>query len=70
MSMELTAKTAAGRALVATAERLAEDFAVGAAAHDRGGSYSFESIDSLRHAGYFAAPVPRGARRPRRELHP
>ena len=58
MSMELTAKTAAGRALVATAERLAEDFAVRAAAHDRDGSYPFESIDALRHAGYFAAPVP------------
>jgi alkylation response protein AidB-like acyl-CoA dehydrogenase len=58
MSMELTAKTAAGRALVATDERLAEDFAVRAAAHDRDGSYPFESIDSLRHAGYFAAPVP------------
>ena len=58
MSMELTAKTAAGTALVATAERLAEDFAVRAAAHDRDGSYPFESIDSLRHAGYFAAPVP------------
>jgi alkylation response protein AidB-like acyl-CoA dehydrogenase len=58
MSMELTAKTVAGRALVATAERLAEDFAVRAAAHDRDGSYPFESIDSLRHAGYFAAPVP------------
>ena len=58
MSMELTAKTAAVRALVATAERLAEDFAVRAAAHDRDGSYPFESIDSLRHAGYFAAPVP------------
>ena len=58
MSMELTAKTAAGRALVASAERLAEDFAVRAGAHDRDGSYPFESIDSLRHAGYFAAPVP------------
>jgi len=58
MSMELTAKTAAGRELVATAERLAQDFAVRAAAHDRDGSYPFESIDALRHAGYFAAPVP------------
>ena len=58
MSMELTAKTAVGRALVATAERLAEDFAARAAAHDRDGSYPFESIDSLRRAGYFAAPVP------------
>ena len=51
MSMELTAKTAAGNELVATAERLAEDFAVRAAAHDREGSYPFESIDALRHAG-------------------
>jgi alkylation response protein AidB-like acyl-CoA dehydrogenase len=58
MSMELTAKTAAGRALVASAERLAEDFAVRAGAHDRDGSYPFESIDALRHARYFAAPVP------------
>ena len=58
MSMELTAKTAAGRELVATAERLAEDFAGRAGAHDRDGSYPFESIDALRHAGYFAAPVP------------
>jgi alkylation response protein AidB-like acyl-CoA dehydrogenase len=56
--MELTANSAAGRDLVATAERLAEDFAGRAAAHDRDGSYPFESIDALRHAGYFAAPVP------------
>jgi alkylation response protein AidB-like acyl-CoA dehydrogenase len=58
MPMELTAKTAAGAELVAIAERLAQDFAGRAAAHDRDGSYPFESIDSLRHTGYFAAPVP------------
>ena len=58
MSMELTAKTAAGRALVASADRLAEDFAVLVGAYDRDVSYSFDIIDSLRHAGYFAAPVP------------
>jgi alkylation response protein AidB-like acyl-CoA dehydrogenase len=58
MAMELTARTAAGRDLVATAERLAEDLAGRAAAHDRDGSYPFESIDALRHVGYFAAPAP------------
>ena len=58
MPTELTARTARGRDLVATAERLAEDFAGRAGAHDRDGSYPFESIDALRRAGYFAAPVP------------
>ena len=58
MPMELTAKTAAGTELVATAERLAEDFAGRVAAHDRDGSYPFASIDALHRAGYFAAPVP------------
>src|SRR5215216_5475492 len=59
MPMELTARTAAGRRLVATAERFAEDFAPRAAEHDRDGSYPFENIEALRLAGYFAAPVPR-----------
>ena len=58
MTMELTARSIAGRELVATAERLAQDFASRAAAHDRDGSYPFESIDALRAAGYFAAPGP------------
>jgi alkylation response protein AidB-like acyl-CoA dehydrogenase len=58
MAMELTARTPAGRDLVATAERLAEDFAGRAATHDRDGSYPFDSIEALRRVGYFAAPVP------------
>jgi alkylation response protein AidB-like acyl-CoA dehydrogenase len=58
MPMELTARTAAGQELVATAERLAEQFAQRAAEHDRDGSYPFESVDALRRAGYLAAPVP------------
>jgi alkylation response protein AidB-like acyl-CoA dehydrogenase len=58
MRAELTATTAAGNDLVATADWLAEDLASRAAAHDRDGSYPFGSIDALRHAGYFAAPVP------------
>jgi L-evernosamine nitrososynthase len=59
MAMELTAGTEAGRALVATAERLAEELGGRAPAHDRDGSYPFESIEALHRAGYFAAPVPR-----------
>jgi alkylation response protein AidB-like acyl-CoA dehydrogenase len=40
------------------AERLAEDQASRAAAHDRDGTYPHEAIRSLRDAGYFAAPIP------------
>ena len=58
MSVELTARTGPGQDLVSAAERLAEDFATRAGAHDRDGSYPFASIDALRQAGYFAAPVP------------
>ena len=56
--MELSARTPAGAHLVALAERLAEDFASRAAAHDRDGTYPHESIRSLRDAGYPIAPVP------------
>ena len=58
MPMELRARTPEGAALVASAERLADDLAAGAAARDRDGSYPFEGIDALRRAGYFGAPVP------------
>src|SRR5215218_11507689 len=56
--MELTPRTPAGADLVALAERLADDFASRAAAHDRDGTYPHESIRSLRDAGYLVAPVP------------
>ncbi|MGZ6680380.1 MAG: acyl-CoA dehydrogenase family protein [Solirubrobacteraceae bacterium] len=56
--MELTARTPAGAALVALAERLAEDLASRAAAHDRDGTYPHEGIRALRDADYLAAPVP------------
>jgi alkylation response protein AidB-like acyl-CoA dehydrogenase len=58
MLLELTPRTPAGARLVATAERLAADFATRAGAHDRDGSYPFESLEGLRRAGYPAAPVP------------
>src|SRR4051812_5637151 len=56
--MELNARTPAGADLVALAERLADDFASRAAAHDRDATYPHGSIRSLRNAGYLAAPVP------------
>jgi alkylation response protein AidB-like acyl-CoA dehydrogenase len=58
MSMELTARTAAGARLLALADALAHDFATRAADHDRAGTYPHASIDALRDAGYFAAPIP------------
>jgi alkylation response protein AidB-like acyl-CoA dehydrogenase len=56
--VDLSARTPAGADLVALAERLADDFASRAAAHDRDGTYPHESIRSLRDAGYLVAPVP------------
>jgi alkylation response protein AidB-like acyl-CoA dehydrogenase len=58
MPFELTARTPAGAALLVLADRLAADLATRAPAHDRDGSYPFQSIDALREAGYLAAPVP------------
>lgn len=58
MPLELTAKTAAGARLLALADALAEDFATRAAAHDGDGSYPHASIDALKNANYFAAPIP------------
>ena len=58
MPIELTAHTATGARLVATAEELSEDLATHAAEHDRAGSFPFEAIEALKAAGYFAAPVP------------
>ncbi len=56
--LELTAKTEPGRRLVALAEDLAADLAARADAHDREGTYPYESVHRLRDAGYLAAPVP------------
>src|SRR5215218_2717357 len=58
MPFELTATTPAGARLVALAETLAEDFATRAAMHDREATYPFASIDALRDASYFTAPIP------------
>jgi alkylation response protein AidB-like acyl-CoA dehydrogenase len=58
MRRELTATTAAGERLVALAEDLAAEIAPDAAAHDRAGSFPFDSFAVLRDSGYFLAPVP------------
>jgi L-evernosamine nitrososynthase len=55
---ELTAKTQTGAQLVRLAEALAEELATRAALHDREASFPHASIDALKRAGYFAAPIP------------
>jgi alkylation response protein AidB-like acyl-CoA dehydrogenase len=58
MPRELTANTAAGERLVALAETLADEVGLRAAAHDRDGSFPFDSFDAITESGYFIAPVP------------
>ena len=55
---ELTAHTEPGARLVRIAETLADDLASRAALHDREASFPFASVDALKRAGYFAAPIP------------
>jgi alkylation response protein AidB-like acyl-CoA dehydrogenase len=55
---ELTAKTAAGERLVHLAETLAAELATRASRHDREASFPYASIDALKRAGYFTAPIP------------
>jgi alkylation response protein AidB-like acyl-CoA dehydrogenase len=59
MTFELSARTDAGRDLVAVAEGLSADFATRAGDHDRDRSYPFEDVRALRESGYLVAPVPR-----------
>jgi alkylation response protein AidB-like acyl-CoA dehydrogenase len=58
MRFELSATTDPGRRLVALSEELAGEISLGAATHDRDGSYPFESFQAIKRRGYFAAPVP------------
>ena len=55
---ELVAVTAAGADMVAAATRFADDFADGAAAHDRDGTFAFEHLEKLRADGYLNSPIP------------
>src|SRR6185503_8148715 len=52
------ARTPAGAHLVALAESLAAELAKRAAQHDREASFPHASVDALKRAGYFVAPVP------------
>ena len=58
MPLELTARTEPGKRLVALAERLADEIGPSAAAHDRDGSFPFESFAAVKESGYFTAPIP------------
>jgi alkylation response protein AidB-like acyl-CoA dehydrogenase len=55
---DLTAKTDAGAHLVRLAETLAGELASRAGVHDREASFPHQSIDALKRAGYFTAPIP------------
>jgi L-evernosamine nitrososynthase len=58
MSIELTATTRAGERLVTLAESLADEIAPHAGAHDRDGSFPFESFDAVKESGFFVGPIP------------
>ena len=58
MPSELTARTEAGVRLVALAESLADKIAPQAAAHDRDGSFPFDSFATVKESGFFAASIP------------
>lgn len=58
MDFELQPVTEPGRRLVALAEDLAARFATRAGGNDREGRFSFENVEALKCAGYFAAPIP------------
>jgi alkylation response protein AidB-like acyl-CoA dehydrogenase len=55
---ELTANTETGARLVLLAESLADELATRAALHDREASFPHASLDALKRAGYFTAPIP------------
>ena len=50
--------TDAGAEMVAAATRFAEDFAAGAIAHDRDGTFAVEHLEKLRADRFLVAPVP------------
>jgi alkylation response protein AidB-like acyl-CoA dehydrogenase len=56
--LELTPKTEAGARLVRLAETLAQELARRAPEHDRAASFPHASVDALKDAGYFTAPIP------------
>jgi alkylation response protein AidB-like acyl-CoA dehydrogenase len=55
---ELQATTEAGAAMVADAERYAEQFASGAIDHDRDATFAAEHLAALRQGRFLVAPIP------------
>jgi alkylation response protein AidB-like acyl-CoA dehydrogenase len=58
MALELRASSPEGARLVSLVESVGEGIAGRAYEHDRDASYPFESIETLRRARYFTAPIP------------
>jgi alkylation response protein AidB-like acyl-CoA dehydrogenase len=58
MMLELTATTEEGARLVRLAETLAKDLAARAPQHDREATFPHDSVNALKRAGYFTAPIP------------
>ena len=59
MPLELTANTPAGEHLIHLADTLATEIGPQAAAHDRDGSFAFESLATISQSGFLAAPIPK-----------
>jgi alkylation response protein AidB-like acyl-CoA dehydrogenase len=57
MTFELTATTEQGARFVALAEALAEQIGPQAAAHDRDGSFPFESLALVKEQGFLSGPI-------------
>jgi alkylation response protein AidB-like acyl-CoA dehydrogenase len=55
---ELVAATDAGAQMVAAAESFVEEFAAGAMAHDRDGTFAIEHLEKLQADRFLVAPVP------------
>ncbi len=58
MDGELGADTEAGAEMVAAATSFAEDFAAGAIAHDRDGTFAVEHLEKLRADRFLVAAIP------------
>ena len=55
------ADTVTGAAMVDAVTRLGVEFAEGAIAHDRDGTFAVEHLDKLRAEGFLVAPCPRSS---------
>jgi alkylation response protein AidB-like acyl-CoA dehydrogenase len=58
MPFELKPTTESGLRLVALAEALADEIAPRAAAHDRAGTFPFESLALVKARGFLSGPIP------------